>query len=100
MECRLVELDKQPGVHTLGMGNTLHHLMAKCVLCTVGDHATQQCGNFNLYIGLMAGIEGAVNVICKAEGEVEAAAAAAATTTHSQEHTSAESSAYDGQEVA
>ena len=90
MACRLVALDKQPGVRPLGVGNALRRLMAKLVLCVVGEQASQQCGNYNLCVGLKAGIKGAVHVIC----EAEAAAAAAALTA---DPTSVENSAYDDQ---
>ena len=89
MAGQLVALDKQPGVHPLGVGNALRRLMAKLVLCAVGDQATQQCGNYNLCVRLKAGIEGAVHVI----HEAEAAAAAAAALT--ADPTSAENSAYN-----
>ena len=50
MACQLVALDKQPGVRLLGVGNALRWLMAKLVLCAVGEQATQQYGNYNLCV--------------------------------------------------
>ena len=61
MACRLVALDKQPGVRPVGIGEIFRRLIAKCVLAAVGHQAMEACGNLNLCAGLPAGIEGAVH---------------------------------------
>ena len=66
MACRLVALDKQPGVRPIGIGEVYRRLIAKCVIAMCGYQATSACGNFNLCAGLPAGIEGAVHAISKA----------------------------------
>jgi hypothetical protein len=63
MACRLVALDKQPGVRPVGIGEIYRRLMAKCVLAATGHRATDVCGNLNLCAGLPAGIEGAVHAM-------------------------------------
>mmetsp|Transcript_13843 Transcript_13843/g.30962 ORF Transcript_13843/g.30962 Transcript_13843/m.30962 type:complete len:156 (-) Transcript_13843:258-725(-) len=63
MACRLVALDKQPGVRPLGISKIYRQLMAKCLLAVSGHHTTQACGNFNLCAGLRAGIEGVAHVV-------------------------------------
>ena len=71
MACRLVALDKEPGTRPLGIGETYRRLMAKCVLKCVGDRATSACGNYNLCVGLKAGIEGAVHALREAEKDAQ-----------------------------
>ena len=61
--CRLVALDKQPGVRPVGIGETISRLMSKIVLHLCGRQATRAAGNLNLCAGLPAGIEGAVHAL-------------------------------------
>jgi hypothetical protein len=63
MACRLVALDKCPGVRPVGIGEIYRRLMAKCVLAVIGHQATAAAGNLNLCAGLPAGIEGAVHAV-------------------------------------
>ena len=81
MACRLVALDKQPGVRPLGIGEIFRRLLAKCVLSVIGTQATVACGNFNLCAGLSAGIEGAVHAL-----QEVAAPTFATTSDDDQEH--------------
>jgi hypothetical protein len=57
MACRLIALDKSPGVRPVGMGELLRRLLAKIDLHAVGATATAACDNLNLCAGLKAGIE-------------------------------------------
>jgi hypothetical protein len=66
MACRLVALDKQPGVRPVGIGEIYRRLIAKCAIAVVGHQATSACGNLNLCAGLPAGIEGAVHAVREA----------------------------------
>ena len=61
MACRLVALDKRPGVHPLSIGETLLRALAKLVMRSAGDQAKTACGNLQLCAGLKAGIEGATH---------------------------------------
>ena len=61
--CRLVALDKQPGVRPVGIGETISRLMSKIVLHLCGREATRAAKNLNLCAGLPAGIEGAVHAL-------------------------------------
>ena len=63
MACRLVALDKSPGVRPVGIGEVYRRLLAKCVLEAVGHQATAAAGNLNLCAGLPAGIEGAIHAV-------------------------------------
>ena len=42
MACRLVALDKQPGVRPIGIGSIFRRLMAKCLIKVIGPQAKQQ----------------------------------------------------------
>ena len=55
--CRLVALDKRPGVRPVGTGETLHRALAKLVMRAAGDQAKTACGNLQLCAGLDAGID-------------------------------------------
>jgi hypothetical protein len=72
MACRLVALDKQPGVRPVGIGESYRRLMAKCLLEEIGHKATTACGNRNLCAGLPGGIEGAVHAVATAFEEASA----------------------------
>ena len=85
MSCRLVALDKRPGVRPVGIGEMLCRALAKLVMRAVGEEAKTACGNIQLSAGLKAGIEGATHAVGKRrvervrarrveeEGEVDAA---------------------------
>ena len=61
MACRLVALDKRPGVRPVGIGETLRRALAKLVMRAAGDQAKTACGNLQLCAVLEAGIEGATH---------------------------------------
>ena len=61
MSGRLIALDKQPGVCTVGVGETWRHLFAKCVLRVTGPEATRAFQYDHICDVLKAGIRGTVN---------------------------------------
>jgi hypothetical protein len=63
MACRLVALDKGPGVRPVGIREVIGRLWAKCSLKVSGHRATVSCGSGNLCAGLPAGIEGALHAM-------------------------------------
>ena len=63
MACRLVALDKRPGVRPVGIGETLHRALAKLVIRAAGDQAKKACGNLQLCAGLKAGTEGSNHAV-------------------------------------
>ena len=65
MACRLVALDKRPGVLLTGIGETLRRSLAKLVITAAGDQAKTACGNLPLCAGLKAGTEGATHAVGK-----------------------------------
>ncbi len=63
MGCRLVALDKCPGVRPLGIGEVWRRAIAKCALKVCGEDAKTACGSTQLCAGLEAGIEGAMHAV-------------------------------------
>ena len=61
--CRLVALDKVPGTRPIGIGEIWRRLFTKCVISVCGKQATKAAGDYNLCVGLSAGIEGAVHAM-------------------------------------
>ena len=56
MACRLVSMDKIPGLRPVCIGETLRQALAKLVMRAAGDQAKTVCGNIQLCAGLEAGI--------------------------------------------
>ena len=61
--CRLVALDKQPGVRPVDIGETLRRALDKLVMRAARDQTKTACGNLQLCKGLEAGIEGATHAV-------------------------------------
>ena len=59
--CRLVGLDKCPGVQPIGIGDILRRLLYKVLLKVTGKEATRACKTDQLCGGLEAGMEGAIH---------------------------------------
>ena len=56
MACRLMALDKHPGVCPFGIGGTLHQDITKLVMRAAGDQEKRTCGSLQLCTGSEAGI--------------------------------------------
>ena len=63
MACRLVSLDKSPGVSPMVIGETLRRALAKLVMRAAGYQAKTAWGDIQLCAGLKAGIEGATHAV-------------------------------------
>ena len=63
MTCRLVALDRRPGVRPVGIGETLRRALAKLVMRAAGEQAKTACGNLQMCTGLEAGIEGETHAV-------------------------------------
>ena len=63
MSGRLIALDKQPSVHTVGVGETWWRLFSKIVLKVTVTEATLVCQDDKLCAGLKAGIDGTIHRI-------------------------------------
>ena len=63
MTCRIVALDKQPGVRPLGIGEVWQRVLAKYIIACCKEDAKAVCGSTDLRVGLEAGIEGALHAV-------------------------------------
>ena len=57
----LIALDKQPGVHPVGVRETWRQIFDKIVLKLTGPESIMVCKDDQLYAALKAGINGAVH---------------------------------------
>ena len=63
MACRLVALDKRPGVCSVGIGETLRRALAKLVIRAAGNQAKTASGHLQLCAGLEDSIVGANHAV-------------------------------------
>ena len=97
MACRLVALDKRPGVRPVGIRETLCRALAKLVMREAGEQAKTACRNLQLCVGLKAGIEEATHAV--GQRRVERVWAQRAET-EEEESTEAEENEEDSGEVS
>ena len=60
LACRLVALDKCPGVRPIGIGETVRRIIAKAILSVVKDDVLMAAGSIQLCAGQISGVEAAV----------------------------------------
>ena len=63
MECRILVLDKSPGVRPLIRGEMLRRAIAKLVMRSAGDQAKIACVNLQLCAGIEDSIERATYAV-------------------------------------
>ena len=63
LACRLVALDKCPGVHSIGIGDTARCIVAKAVLAIIREDILDTAGTVQLCAGQIAGCEAAVHAL-------------------------------------
>ncbi len=75
LACRLIALDKNPGVRPIGIGETARRIIAKAVLAVTRADIQDSAGSVQLCAGQIAGVESAVHAVrdCFSEDGTEAA---------------------------
>ena len=63
MACRLVALDKRPGVCPVKIRETLCRALAKLVMRAAEDQVKTACEDLQMCAGLKTGIEGATHAV-------------------------------------
>ena len=75
LACRLIALDKNPGVRPIGIEETARRIIAKSVLSVIRSDIQDAAGSIQLCAGQIAGVESAVHAVrdCFDEDGTEAA---------------------------
>ena len=61
--CRLIPLDKNPGVRPIGIGEVLRRIIGKAILSVIKPDVMKSAGNLQLCAGQAAGCESAIHAI-------------------------------------
>ena len=61
----LIALDKCPGVHLIGVGEALQHILCKVVALATWADLEDVCGVVWLCPGLRAGMEEMIHAVCE-----------------------------------
>ena len=72
--CRLIALDKNPGVRPIGVCEVMRRIVAKAVLVILRDDIQEAAGSHQLCAGQLSGAEAAVHAVRRVfeEGSTEA----------------------------
>ena len=73
--CRLIPLDKCPGVRPIGIGDVSRRIVAKAILFVIGDDIVSAAGPLQTCAGHAAGSEAAVHAMREMFGDNECEAA-------------------------
>ena len=63
LSCRLIALDKNPGVRPIGIGEVARRIVAKAVLTILRTDIQEAAGSLQLCAGQISGVEAAVHAI-------------------------------------
>jgi hypothetical protein len=63
LACRLIPLDKNPGVRPIGIGEVLRRIVGKAILSVIKPDIINSAGNLQLCAGQASGCEAAVHAI-------------------------------------
>jgi len=63
LACRLIALDKQPGVRPIGICEVVRRIIAKAALSIIRDDIQASAGSFQLCAGQLAGAEAAIHSV-------------------------------------
>ncbi len=71
LSCRLIPLDKSPGVRPIGIGEVLRRIIGKSIIYTIKPQIMESAGNLQLCAGQQAGCESAVHAMSHIFAEEE-----------------------------
>ena len=63
VSCRLITLDKKPGVRPIGTGEVLRRIVGKAILRILCDDITEAVGSLQLCAGHDGGVEAAIHAM-------------------------------------
>ena len=63
LACRLIALDKCPGVRPIGIGDTARRIIAKAILVTTRGDIQEAAGSIQLCAGQLSGCEAAIHSV-------------------------------------
>ena len=63
LACRLIPLDKRPGIRPIGVGEVLHRIIGKCVTLTLKIDIEESVGGLQMCGGQQAGVEAAIHAM-------------------------------------
>ena len=63
LACRLIPLDKRPGIRPIGAGEVLHRIIGKCVTMTLKIDIKESVGGLQMWGGQQAGVEAAIHAM-------------------------------------
>ena len=63
--CRLIALDKNPGIRPIGIGEILRRIIGKCVMTVTKGDITESSGPLQTCAGHKAGIEAAIHAMAE-----------------------------------
>ena len=63
VSCRLIPLDKNPGVIPIGVGGVLHRIVGKCIGWVLKEDIQLAAGPLQTATGLQSGVEAAIHCI-------------------------------------
>ena len=75
MACRLIPLDKNPGLRPIGIGEVLRRIIGKSVMVVLKEDIGEAAGNLQMCAGKPAGSEAAIHALKDIFGEEDAEAA-------------------------
>ena len=61
--CKLIPLDKNPGVRPIGIGESLRRVVGKVISWTIKSDAMEAAGPLQVSAGIKSGSEGAVHAV-------------------------------------
>ena len=62
--CRLIPLDKNPGVRPIGIGEVMRRIIGKAIMGVLGNKIQEVAGSIQLCAGQECSVEAAVHVMC------------------------------------